>query len=100
MEIKLSEIEADILEALSRNEELCYNYAWLAGELGVDRKYLEPAIKNLKTLGLIEFWRGLMNEDGEVAGSGWCRSRAGNEYLAERAQQNYADHTEPYDHDR
>jgi hypothetical protein len=30
-----------------------------------------------------KFWRGLMTEDGEVAGSGWCRSRKGNDYIEE-----------------
>lgn len=79
----LTKDEEAVLAELSSTEEHCLNYAWLEGVNGLDRKGLQPVIKRLKELGFIEFWRGLMTEDGEVAGSGWCRSRAGNDYVEE-----------------
>lgn len=77
----LSNLEEDILAAMCSDAEYCINYSILSRQLKVDRKYLEPAIKNLKSFGYLEFWRGLMTEDGEVAGSGWCRSEKGNQYV-------------------
>lgn len=78
---KLSELEEDILAAMCSDAEYCINYSILSRQLKVDRKYLEPAIKNLKSFDYLEFWRGLMTEEGEVAGSGWCRSEKGNQYV-------------------
>lgn len=80
----LNENEEAVLAELSGTEEYCINYAYLNGLKGMTRKELEPIIKHLKELDFIEFWRGLMTEDGEVAGSGWCRSRKGNEYVEEQ----------------
>jgi len=75
----LSTAAEDILSLLHPDEEYCMSYSSIGG------KTLEnvTAIKDLKEHDMIEFWRGLMTEDGEVAGSGWCRSRKGNEYVEE-----------------
>lgn len=78
---KLTENEEAVLVVLSSTEEHCVNYAWLQGATGMGHKELELIIKHLKELELIEFWRGLMTDDGDVAGSGWCRSLKGNEYV-------------------
>lgn len=80
----LTKSEEAVLAELGSNQEMCYNYAWLEGINGMTRKELEPIIKHLKELELIEFWLGLMTEDNETAGSGWCRSRKGNEYYEQR----------------
>lgn len=76
-EVKLTKDEEHILAELYSDSEMCLNYSWLTGE----RKELELIIKRLKELDYIEFHRGLMTEDGQVAGSGWCRSELGNKYV-------------------
>lgn len=80
----LTELEDDVLIALSSTEEYCHNYLSLESNTGIKKKYLQSIIKHLKELGFIEHWKGLMTDDGEVAGSGWCRSRAGNDYVEEQ----------------
>ncbi len=69
----------DVLAELNSSEEYCCSYIDIGGKTPENI----AAIKELKKHEMIEFWRGLMTEDGEVAGSGWCRSRKGNEYVEE-----------------
>lgn len=83
MSERLSDHENDVLMAMSSNEEHCIAYSNLEYDTHCKRPELQKIIKRLKELDYIEFWRGLMTEDGEVAGSGWCRSRLGNEYVEE-----------------
>lgn len=51
--------------------EFCYNYGHLVSDTKLDRKTLEKEIKQLKDMGLVETHKGLLTEDGEVAGSGF-----------------------------
>lgn len=83
MSKRLTDQENDVLIAMHSDEEMCINYGGLEYATKIPRKYLEPIIKHLKELEYIEFWRGLMDDDGKPAGSGWCRSRAGNDYVEE-----------------
>lgn len=69
----------DILAEMYSSEEHCVGYAFFGGKTPEN----VAAIKELKVHEMIEHWRGLMTEDGEVAGSGWCRSKKGNEYVDE-----------------
>jgi len=78
--IKLTEIEYDILEELSSSDEMCFGYSWIISD-GRTRRQCEQAIKTLKSHELILYYRGLMTDDGEVAGSGWCRSTKGNDLI-------------------
>lgn len=77
--IKLTKDEEAVLIELHQDSEQCVGYNWLSGT----KEELKPIIKKFKELDLIEFHRGLMTEEGEVAGSGWCRSPKGNEYVEE-----------------
>lgn len=79
---KLTEIEEYILSELRGDNEYCMGYRGLITPVKT-QKILAPAIKHLKELEFIDFYRGLMTEEGEVAGSGWCRSRKGSEYVEE-----------------
>lgn len=79
----LSDHENDVLIAMDSSEEYCIDYKGLEYSTHLERTELQKIIKHLKELSYINFWRGLMTEDGEVAGSGWCRSRTGNEYVEE-----------------
>lgn len=83
MSTQLTENEEAVLAEMHSDGEYCINYTYLAGLNGMSRKELQPIIKHLKELGYIDFYRGLMTEEGEVAGAGWCRSSAGNDYAEE-----------------
>jgi hypothetical protein len=50
---------------------LYYPYAFFEAETGLDRKVLKPAMTSLRAADIMDFARGLMTEDGEVAGSGF-----------------------------
>ena len=75
----LSALAEDILAHMDGDGEYCHGYKGMGGKTPENIK----AIKELKSHNMLEFYRGLMTEDGEVAGSGWCRSEAGNEYVEE-----------------
>ena len=68
---ELTAIKYYILVELE-DDEFCYSYRHFEGKYTRDE--LKVAMKELRDRGLVEFHRGLMNEDGEVAGSGFCRA--------------------------
>ena len=70
----------DILAEMYSDSEMCVGYRFFDG--GKSKENVE-AIKELKANDMLEFYRGLMNDDGEVCGSGWCRSKKGNDYVEE-----------------
>lgn len=75
----LSVAAEDILAELYSDSEFCKPYSSIGGKTPEN----VAAIKELKQHDMIEFWRGLMTDDGEVAGSGWCRGKKGNDYVEE-----------------
>lgn len=79
--VSLNGNETKVLEALvaqTRPEgEMCVAFAYLMGETNLDRPTVRRACRSLARKGLAEFYRGLTNDDGEMAGSGYCASRAG-----------------------
>lgn len=77
----LSVAAEDILAELYSDSEYCMPYNGIGGKTPEN----VAAIKELKEHEMIDFYRGLMTEDGEVAGSGWCRSSKGNDYVEEFA---------------
>lgn len=67
----LTPITCHILLELRRGcGEMYYGYQMLETP-EFPRKELEKAIKVLKEIGIVDYRRGLMNDDGEVAGSGF-----------------------------
>lgn len=74
--IKLTENEEKVLDALFENTrtwgELCISFSYMQPETGLSIKEIGAACRSLKGKGYAEFYRGLMNDDGEVAGSGYC----------------------------
>lgn len=66
----LSPAEIHILQAFGGNDEWCYPYAYFEGG-GYDRKQLKVAMTKLRERGFVYYARGLMTEEGEVAGSGF-----------------------------
>ncbi len=71
--MRLSQIELEVLSKFfeEMDSEFYAGYSWIEKTTGYDRVTLKPAITRLKKLGYLKFCRGLMNDDGEVAGSGW-----------------------------
>ena len=71
----ISEDAESILHLFPERE--CINYNSLGGKT----KENQSLVRELRTAGLIEHHIGLMNEDGEVLGSGWCLSQEGVSYV-------------------
>jgi len=78
---RIPELEEKILEELYSDCEMCMGYSGIYHL--AEMPELRKAIKHLRELEYIEYYRGLMTEDGEVCGSGWCRSNLGNKYVEE-----------------
>ncbi len=83
--MKINDDERKVLgvlaEARADYEDFCYkSFAGIA-VCGLDRKRIRRAARSLSRKGLAEYGRGLWNDDGEVAGSGYCCTKEGAEYL-------------------
>lgn len=62
-----------VIEALwyAYGRDNCLSYKHLEEDTGLERKELEKIIKVLKAWNYVKAYKGLMTEDGEVAGSGF-----------------------------
>lgn len=79
----LTEVEYQVLQALQYDSDMCYGYDWIMDYTKVDRKETKKAVDHLRDLQVIGFHRGLMNDDGEVAGSGFGINDMTQELMAE-----------------
>lgn len=84
-EIKLKDLtnnEKQVLEVLFENtdtwDERCIGFDWITGDSKLSRKEVQKSCKTLREYGLVEFHRGLMDDDGKVAGSGYNISQKGS----------------------
>lgn len=66
-----TEVEYNVLQAIQHDSDMCYGYDWIMDYTKVDRKETKKAVDHLRELKVVSFHRGLMNDDGEVAGSGF-----------------------------
>lgn len=84
-QVRLNENESKILGVLDlvtrEHGDLCVAFDYLIGETKLERAIVRRACRSLRSKGLAEFYRGLVTEDGEMAGSGYCISRAGQVFL-------------------
>jgi len=78
--INVNENERKVLEQLAEDDEVCFYFKSLAGD-GLDIKAVRRACRSLARKGLAEFHRGLFNEDGQVAGSGYGITSDGLLYI-------------------
>lgn len=62
--------EVKIIKYLT-SDEYYYGYDYICDETGLDQATAKQAIDQLRSVGVVRFARGLMNDDGEVAGSGF-----------------------------
>ena len=65
-----------LFEGTDEHGGMCYSFSYIAHK-GLDTKAVRKACRSLKKKGLAEFHRGLMTEENEVAGSGYCISSEG-----------------------
>lgn len=69
---RLTDVEYGVLQSIVENDSDCYYpYSWIMDYTHVDKKETKKAVDHLRELGLLNYLNGLMNEDGEVAGSGF-----------------------------
>lgn len=59
------------LDAYHNAYDYCYIGYRSFEDTGLTKKQIKPIIKKLLDDGIVDFQKGLFNEDGEVAGSGW-----------------------------
>lgn len=55
----------------------CLYFRYIASETGLEVKQVRRSVRSLARKGLAEYVKGLFNNDGEVAGSGYCCTREG-----------------------
>lgn len=65
-----TENEVKIIRVLT-SDEYYYGYDYICDQTQLDRAAAKEAIDKLRLIGVVRFARGLMNEDGEVCGSGF-----------------------------
>ena len=77
-----------VLRSLQRayENELCLGLGRIVMNTGVPREIARGFLAGLREDGSVEYHRGLMTEDGEVAGSGYCLSSAGYALLVSQAE--------------
>lgn len=68
---KLPTEQIKILLVFDGNDEYCYPYRTFERETGLDRATLKKHMTELRQKGYVYYARGLMDEDGQVAGSGF-----------------------------
>lgn len=79
-EIKISELQRKCLTVLAENfsaDANCLYIRYLAKEAGVSYREARLAVRALARKGLAEYVRGLFDDDGMVAGSGYCATFEG-----------------------
>jgi hypothetical protein len=68
---RLTPAQVHIFERFLANDtDYCYSYAAFESD-GFDRATLKTAMTDLRERGYVQYERGLMTEEGEVAGSGF-----------------------------
>ncbi len=79
-ETKISEREEKCLEVLAGiygNDADCMYMKYIAKELGLEYRQVKRAVRSLARKGLAEYVRGLFDDDGMVAGSGYRATEKG-----------------------
>jgi hypothetical protein len=68
-----------VLEFLAERTgpEAVYGFAPMCKETGLDRKRVRVICRLFKRKGWAEFYSGLISEDGDFGGSGYCIAPAG-----------------------
>lgn len=79
--MNVTPIERKVLRALSdtydAHDGCFYGFKTIMRRTKLTRAVVRRACRSLKRKGLSEYGRGLWNDDGEVAGSGYAATKAG-----------------------
>lgn len=79
----INENEKKVLTVLSAETdtlgERCIYFSLIEYESKLTTKEVRKACRSLRKKGLAYYYRGLMNDDGEVGGSGYCISQKGQD---------------------
>ena len=78
----VARLQLAVLKALPR-EDWCYSLGRVSGETGIPREICRGLIAELRADGLVVYEKGLLDDAGEVAGSGYHLSRRGVAFLEE-----------------
>lgn len=95
--IHLTDIQYHILSNL-KTSEYCVGY-WSLTTSKYTKEMMKPEIKKLKDMGLVEFHRGLIDDDGKAAGSGFCRAYKYNQLIEDsisKYENAYPDYLKDY----
>lgn len=75
---------AHLNERTQPNGEMCTPFSTIMFDTGLDRGAVRVCCRYLAKRGLAEFYRGLVTDEGEFAGSGYCITKQGQKILQER----------------
>jgi len=80
-DVKLSERERKALEALTDaggSDDYGYlSFKGIASRSGLEPRVVRRTVRALARKGLAEYGKGLWTDDGELAGAGYCATKAG-----------------------
>ena len=80
----MNEVQRNCLDALyelsSPDGEMCVPFRPIMDITLYERRVVRVAIRALARKGFAKYWRGLLTEDGEAAGSGYCITKAGTDF--------------------
>lgn len=68
---------AVLAEITTPNGEMCVPFAPIQRHTEYDRKTVRRHVRALARKGFAEYFRGLITEDGDFAGAGYCITKAG-----------------------
>lgn len=78
--MKINENEKKVLEVLSEefsDEAKCFYFRSIVSKTGLELKQVRRACRSLARKGLAEYVRGLFDDEGMAAGSGYCATEDG-----------------------
>lgn len=82
--ITISDLQKKVLEELCVCEEgYCMYFRSIASHTKLEERQVRLACRALKRKGLAEYVRGLFDDDGMVAGSGYAATDAGRKLIEE-----------------
>lgn len=89
--VQISERESKVLKELvevyrTSDEGTCRYIKYIAADVGLDYSQTRRAVRSLARKGLAEYHRGLFNDDGMVAGSGYCATKEGEAFFKEKSE--------------
>lgn len=84
--LKLASHHEKVLQALDELTEpsgdYCVGFSPLVLDCGMDRQAIRRVVRHFARKGWAEYYKGLLTEDGDLAGSGYCITHEGRAALS------------------